>query len=100
MKPIEGDDQIEFAAPYVVDRITEAIEMTRMSLDNLNRISAKSLPKSTPGHELPSLSVCKTVSFALRRIRRSNCAVFYPNYARLCPNGPSEFGRKSASHDQ
>jgi hypothetical protein len=42
MKPIEGDDQIEFAASYVVDRITEAIEMTRMSLDNLNRISAKS----------------------------------------------------------
>ena len=42
MKPIEGDDQIEFAASYVVVRITEAIEMTRKSLDNLNRISAKS----------------------------------------------------------
>jgi hypothetical protein len=42
MKPIEGDDQIEFAARYVVDRITEAIEMTSVSLDNLNRISAKS----------------------------------------------------------
>jgi hypothetical protein len=42
MKPIEGDDQIEFAATYVVDRITEAIEMTGMSLDNLNLISARS----------------------------------------------------------
>lgn len=41
MKAIEGDDQIEFAASYVADRITEAIEMTRMSLENLNRISAK-----------------------------------------------------------
>jgi hypothetical protein len=42
MKPIYGDDQIEFAAGYVVDRITEAIEMTTMSLENLNRISANS----------------------------------------------------------
>jgi hypothetical protein len=42
VKPIEGDDQIEFAASYVVDRISEAIEMTSMSLDNLNRISTKS----------------------------------------------------------
>jgi len=41
-KPIEGDDQIEFAASYVLDRITSAIEMTSMSLDNLNRISANS----------------------------------------------------------
>lgn len=41
-KPIEGDDQIEFAGSYVADRITEAIEMTSISLDNLNRISAKS----------------------------------------------------------
>jgi len=41
MKPIEGDDQIEFAASYVADRITDAIEMTRTSLENLNRISAK-----------------------------------------------------------
>jgi hypothetical protein len=42
MKPIYGDDQIEFAAGYVVNRITEAIEMTTMSLENLNRISAES----------------------------------------------------------
>jgi hypothetical protein len=42
MKPIYGDDQIEFAAGYVADRITEAIEMTTMSLENLNRISAES----------------------------------------------------------
>jgi len=53
-KPIEGDDQIEFAASYVVDRITEAIEMTNMSLDNLNRISAKSsenLSEVEPGSQ-------------------------------------------------
>jgi hypothetical protein len=42
VKPIEGDDQIEFAASYVIDRISEAIEMTSMSLDNLNQISSKS----------------------------------------------------------
>jgi hypothetical protein len=46
-KPIEGDDQIEFAASYVVDRISEAIEMTSMSLDNLNRISANSSENPT-----------------------------------------------------
>lgn len=49
MKPIEGDDQIEFAATYVINRITEAIEMTRMSLDNLNQISAKSSEKRSEG---------------------------------------------------
>src|SRR5262249_47905839 len=42
MKPIEGDDQIEFAASYVANRITEAMEMTEISLNNLNRISARS----------------------------------------------------------
>ena len=46
MIPIEGDDQIEFAAAYVADRITEAIEMTEKSIDNLNRISTRSSENS------------------------------------------------------
>jgi hypothetical protein len=45
MKPIEGDDQIEFAASYVADRITEAIEMTksvtRQPESNLRQIFRK-----------------------------------------------------------
>lgn len=57
MKPIEGDDQIEFAASYVVDRITEAIEMTRMSLDNLNRISTKSSENSSEVDPRPQTAI-------------------------------------------
>jgi hypothetical protein len=56
-KPIEGDDQIEFAASYVVDRITEAIEMTSMSLDNLNRISAKSSEQPSEVDSGPQVAI-------------------------------------------
>jgi hypothetical protein len=57
MKPIEGDDQIEFAASYVVDRITEAIEMTTMSLGNLNRIAAKSSENSSEVEPAPQTAI-------------------------------------------
>jgi len=56
-KPIEGDDQIEFAASYVVGRITEAIEMTSMSLESLNRISAKSSEQSSEVDSGPQVAI-------------------------------------------
>jgi hypothetical protein len=43
MEPIRGDEQIKFAAAYVVERLNEVIEMTRLSLDNLDKLSAEPL---------------------------------------------------------
>jgi hypothetical protein len=39
-EPIPADDQIEFAANYVVERLSEAIAMRKASLQNLDRIAS------------------------------------------------------------
>jgi hypothetical protein len=39
-KPIAGDEQLEFAATYVIDRVSEAVAMARASFDNLDKLAA------------------------------------------------------------
>ena len=41
-EPLAGDEQIDFAARYVIDRISEAIAMENASLQQLNRIAIAS----------------------------------------------------------
>jgi hypothetical protein len=48
VEPLVGDEQIDFAATYVIDRISQAIEMTRASLQQLNRIASRSETRLEP----------------------------------------------------
>lgn len=48
-KPIVGDEQIDWAATYVVDRLSDAVSMLQATLDQLDRIvSAASALDGTP----------------------------------------------------
>ena len=54
VEALAGDEQINFAATYLIDRISQAIEMTRASLQQLNQIASRSAAESEladPGAE-------------------------------------------------
>jgi hypothetical protein len=54
VEALAGDEQINFAATYLIDRITHAIEMTRASLQQLDLIASRSDAQSEladPGSE-------------------------------------------------
>lgn len=46
-EPIPALDQIEFAANYIVERLSEAIAMTKASLQNLDRIASTFLDEQS-----------------------------------------------------
>jgi len=48
VKPLIGDDQIEFAAAYVVDRLSHAIYMASLSIEQLDNIVFRSQTGSAP----------------------------------------------------
>lgn len=41
-QPLAGDDQIDYAVAYVIDRISQAIEMAKASLQQLDQIASRS----------------------------------------------------------
>src|SRR5579871_4705022 len=47
-KPILGDDQVDWAAKYVVDRLSDAVSMLRASLDQLNQIARSTGERHAP----------------------------------------------------
>ena len=48
VEALEGDEQIQFAASYAIDRIAEAIEMARVSIRQLNQIVSRSEGRTEP----------------------------------------------------
>src|ERR1039457_797653 len=40
VRHLSGEEQIEFAAEYVIERLTRDLEMAEASLENLNKITA------------------------------------------------------------
>jgi len=48
VEPLVGDAQIEFAAAYVIDRTSQAIEMARLALQQLDQIALRSHGRSGP----------------------------------------------------
>lgn len=57
MEPIPVKEQIEFAANYVFDRLSEAIAMTGASLQNLERIASESPDKQIRKNDQQGVSL-------------------------------------------
>ena len=51
-KPILGDEQIDWAAKYVVDRLSDAVSMLRASLNQLNQIARSTGERHAPPSDL------------------------------------------------
>lgn len=100
VKPIEGDDQIEFAVSYVGDRIADAIEMTRISLENLNRISARNPDEIQPGFETAITLGLENSEFRFARGQAEQLLRLLPELRIALSEWSIRVRRKEREHDK